>query len=378
MRPSLTLHIVLLFSPFLTYATAIALPRTTHRSLHPPRPFPTALVRTPSTIPAPPNPCLPAAPLLHHPVRHARKALSVDNEDDEDVPAEDEEEEEDDYYAEDDETDEKDDDAENPASAHSDADDNTHAKSHENDEERPATRPAVSNTVRAAASTTSNRPKPRQTPSPGPKNRHASGKKPKSGPFRGVPSGMVDGVNVTHLSYMVFKIIKGNNIRSVVDMPCRNNAPWFSELLHRIDFEIVGFKYYCVDTDRPSQDDLRKLFSDSGAPEFMHIRPEESQQLPNVDLIFSWMGPQQWGVGKTWAFFTGLRQVRPKYLLVTNNLGVSNNEDKNNLLNLRKQPFHVSLLLNLYVTCLITPTNISGFFFFFHGILCFVCVVRKA
>lgn len=160
------------------------------------------------------------------------------------------------------------------------------------------------------------------------------------GEFRGVPGGVIGGTNVTHLSYMVFKIIKKYEITSVLDMPCRNTLHWFPALLHRLDFEIVGFKYYCVDSEAPSQDDIRHLFGDAGQPVFMHVKPEESNQLPKADLYLSWNGPQEWGVRRTWAYFHGLREVRPDYLLVTNNPGATNTNADDKTLNVRKQPFH--------------------------------------
>lgn len=160
--------------------------------------------------------------------------------------------------------------------------------------------------------------------------------------FKGIDKGMIEGTNVTHLSYMVFKLIKSYDVKSVVDMPCRNTHEWFPQLLPRLDFEVPGFRYYCVDSEQHSQDDIRGAFSDAGSPQFLHIRPEEASNLPNADLVFSWDGPQQWGVKRTWAFFTAMREVRPKYIMITNNPGVLNTNDERGLLNLRKQPFHVS------------------------------------
>lgn len=154
-----------------------------------------------------------------------------------------------------------------------------------------------------------------------------------------IPGGESDGTNVTHLTYMLTKMIKTYKIRSVVDMPCRNTLHWFPELLNKLDFEVAGFKYYCVDTHSKSHEDIAHLFGEEGSPEFIHIRPDESRVLPKVDLVFSWDGPQQWGVRATWAFFTGLREMRPKYVMVSNNPGAANSE-RIGLLNLRKQPFH--------------------------------------
>jgi hypothetical protein len=159
--------------------------------------------------------------------------------------------------------------------------------------------------------------------------------------FRGIEGGIVDHANITHLSYMVFKLIKKHRITSVIDMPCRNTLHWFPALLHRLDYEIMNFKYYCVDTENGSLDDIRHLFGDAGSPELMQMIPGESAGLPKTDLIFSWNGPQQWGVGRTWSFFNGIRDLRPKHLMFTNNPGANNDGSARGLLNVRKQPFHV-------------------------------------
>lgn len=150
--------------------------------------------------------------------------------------------------------------------------------------------------------------------------------------------------NVKHVSKMLIKIIKTYNIRSMVDIPCRNSLDFMPELLHKIDFEVPGFKYYCVDTEKDDHEDILHLYSDAGNPEFIHLKPETASSLPKTDLIFLWDGPQDWGVTKFWAFLMHLRKIRPNYVLVTNNPGETNNE-KAGILNLRKQPFHVSFNL---------------------------------
>lgn len=161
--------------------------------------------------------------------------------------------------------------------------------------------------------------------------------------FRGVPGGAVDGTNITQVSLMVYKLVRANEIKTVVDIPCRNNLSWFPKLLERLDFEVVGFKYICVDKGADKDTQMRSLFTDAGSPEFHDIEPEQAAKLPKSDLVLSFNGPQQWGVRKTWSFFRGLRKSRPKYIIVTNNPGQKNN-DKESTLNLRKQPFHVRIV----------------------------------
>lgn len=145
--------------------------------------------------------------------------------------------------------------------------------------------------------------------------------------------------NLTHLSSMLLKIIKTYNIKSVADIPCRNSLEIFPKLLPTLDFEVMGFKYYCVDSEKDTHEDIAHYFGDAGNPEIIHIKPTETSMLPKTDLVFSWDGPQDWGVTKTWTFFANLRIIRPKYLLITNN-PTELNADKPGVLNLRKQPFH--------------------------------------
>lgn len=145
--------------------------------------------------------------------------------------------------------------------------------------------------------------------------------------------------NLTHLSSMLLKIIKTYNVKSVADIPCRNSLQFFPKLLPTLDFEVMGFKYYCVDSEKDSHEDIAHYFGDAGNPEILHIKPTETSMLPKTDLVFSWDGPQDWGVTKTWTFFANLRIIRPKYLLITNN-PTELNADKPGVLNLRKQPFH--------------------------------------
>lgn len=145
--------------------------------------------------------------------------------------------------------------------------------------------------------------------------------------------------NMTHLSNMLLKIIKTYNVKSVADIPCRNSLAFFPKLLPKLDFEVMGFKYYCIDSEKDTHEDIAHFFGDAGNPEIMHLKPTETSMLPKTDLVFSWDGPQDWGVTKTWTFFANLRNVRPKYLLITNN-PTELNADRPGVLNLRKQPFH--------------------------------------
>ena len=158
--------------------------------------------------------------------------------------------------------------------------------------------------------------------------------------FRGVELGLMSETNISRLSYMTFKLLKTYKIKSMVDMPCRKTVRWMPRLLERLDFEIVGFKYYCVAEDADTIRTLKKQFAEHGSPEFLRIAPEEVRFLPKVDLVFTWDGLQEWGIKRSWTFFNGLREARPKYVILSNNPGTANTMSQKRFLNVRKQPFH--------------------------------------
>lgn len=59
--------------------------------------------------------------------------------------------------------------------------------------------------------------------------------------FRGVELGMVNGVNITKVSFMVFRIIKTYNITSLLDVPCTATYQWMPAVLERLDYEVSIF-----------------------------------------------------------------------------------------------------------------------------------------
>jgi len=61
--------------------------------------------------------------------------------------------------------------------------------------------------------------------------------------FRGIQvgsDGMLDGVNVSKVSFMLYRVIKTYGIRSMVDIPCYSNRNWMPKLLERLDYEGNG------------------------------------------------------------------------------------------------------------------------------------------
>lgn len=165
-----------------------------------------------------------------------------------------------------------------------------------------------------------------------------------AGDFRGVDAGVVDGVNVTHLSYMVYKLIKTNAVASLVDMPCRTTVGWMPAVVQRLQFELAtGFKYFCVDADQRSHGDLQRAYAHADGVEFLHFTPAEEGKMPTADMVFSYRGLQRWGVKNSWAFFKTVRESAPRLVLFTNSPGLENLSQTPNVLNVRKAPFHFGL-----------------------------------
>lgn len=163
--------------------------------------------------------------------------------------------------------------------------------------------------------------------------------------YNGNTQGVVNGQNLTQLSLMAYKIAKTEKVFSMAAAPCREVSLWMPEVVRRLELELPGFQFYCVDTAEQagSKDDLKKAFGDvSGG--FLQSAPEEIEQVvpKNLDLVVSWMGMQQWGIRKSWRFIKGLRRSGARMALFSNNPLSGNSDPGSQTINIRKSP----LLLN--------------------------------
>lgn len=159
--------------------------------------------------------------------------------------------------------------------------------------------------------------------------------------YLGSKMGMINGENSTQLSLMVYKIAKSERIFSMAAAPCRAVSSWMPEVVMRLEFELPGFEFYCVDTSKPerSMADLKLAFGDVTGG-FIHTLPEAiDKALPkNIDLVVSWTGMQEWGIRKSWRFIKGLRRSGARMALFSNNPKSSNAGPSEGTLNIRKSP----------------------------------------
>lgn len=158
------------------------------------------------------------------------------------------------------------------------------------------------------------------------------------------------GDNVTQLANMVYKVTKEEGVHTLAAAPCRTTVDWMPGVVERLEFEVPGFKFYCVDTD-PTGDsgedtggprvDLRAAFRGSASVEIIQMPPAETEKAfpEGVQLVVSWMGMQKWGVRKAWRFIKGLRRRGVTAGLFGNNPESGNGEEEDRrTLNVRKSP----------------------------------------
>lgn len=166
-------------------------------------------------------------------------------------------------------------------------------------------------------------------------------RKPDPHGYLGSKIGMLNGENTTQLSLMVYKIAKSEKPFSMAAAPCRTVRSWMPEVVMRLEVELHGFQFYCVDTDEPagSMDELKGAFGElSGG--YLQTEPEAiDKALPkSVELVVSWMGMQSWGVRKSWRFIKGLRRSGARMALFSNNPKSSNAGASDGTINVRKSP----------------------------------------
>jgi len=169
-----------------------------------------------------------------------------------------------------------------------------------------------------------------------------SGEKP-SGIFRGVELGVVDGVNITRLSHMVFRVMKQTNSTSLLDFPCVRNREWMPAFVERMEWEMRGFHFTCGATSKDEARIAKKAFK-SDVDLFVHALADTRTLLPTADLMFSWNGMQHWPLDQSWNLIR-LGRASCKYLLLGSNPHFDNlrlitrhDSIASGKVNLRKQP----------------------------------------
>lgn len=136
-------------------------------------------------------------------------------------------------------------------------------------------------------------------------------------PFRGVPGSAVDAsvallsdvathTNLTRLSYMLYRLVITTGATSLLDVPCTSHAAWMPPLLERLDFEVPGFEYTCMDVSgelpRAAGAVVSRLASATVVLNTSYWAAD-SPPLPRVDLVWSWGGLEGLFLDDAYTFF---------------------------------------------------------------------------
>lgn len=166
--------------------------------------------------------------------------------------------------------------------------------------------------------------------------------------FRGVPGGIKNGENITQLSLMVYKVARAEHVTSMAAVPCYEVKDWIPSVVQRLESEIIGFEFHCVDVmdndedvdgNRARLQELKEFYGDISGLFIQTTADDVSLHLPNeLDMVVSWMGLQKWGMRKGWRFLKGLRRTKAKRLLLSNDSVRNNIQGEQGLLNVRKSP----------------------------------------
>lgn len=166
-------------------------------------------------------------------------------------------------------------------------------------------------------------------------------------PFRGVllteeTRLLFDRDNVTHLSFILYRLIKTHNINSVLDVPCTNSMLWMRDLLQVLEFEVPRFHYKCL-----APDDKRLA---EGVVRYQHLSSAIvlknpypwAATLPRADLALCWYGMGFLPPHQSWGLLKALRNAGVKFVILPNFPEVRHNPGSGSAsgrINVRRAPY---------------------------------------
>lgn len=178
--------------------------------------------------------------------------------------------------------------------------------------------------------------------------------------FRGVPmdpvaveraEAMGNFDNVTHLSYMLYRLIKTHHIRSLLDVPCTRTLHWMPQVLHYLDLEVPGFRYHCVVATKAEREMAEAALGDLASAEYIVSREFWRARLPATDVGLLWnvvgfVSPKQ-----AWGLVQGVRKAGTKYLVLANYPALRNNPatgTSHGRVNIRRAPYRFTESLRVF------------------------------
>lgn len=162
--------------------------------------------------------------------------------------------------------------------------------------------------------------------------------------FRGVQlESQTDAADdIKRLSFMLYRLVKTFKVSSILDVPCIRSLPWLPQLADHLEFEVPGFKYYCILENSEEYHEAKKLVQNVSSLH-LSIRPEYwTYPLPKADLGFLWHSFGYLPPEKAWNLMQALRDLDVKFVVVPNNPLVERNfahAPSHGLVNVRRTPY---------------------------------------
>lgn len=148
--------------------------------------------------------------------------------------------------------------------------------------------------------------------------------------------------NVTHLSFMLYRLIKTHQISSVLDVPCSASTIWIPELLKILEFEVPGFHYRCIVPNDQYLVEGVLRFKDFSSATIVKDVNAWASKLPRADLALVWYGFGYMPPQRAWKLIKALHKSKTKYVVVPNYPDVSHNPgsaSKYGHVNVRRAPY---------------------------------------
>lgn len=150
------------------------------------------------------------------------------------------------------------------------------------------------------------------------------------------------GDDVARLSFMMYRLVKSYNITSVLDVPCRA-LEWIPEMVRHLEYEVPGFKYYCVVETDEEYLSARKMVRNITALRFL-IRPNfwSCHRFPRAELAFAWHAFGHVEHENSWKLLKALQELHTRYVIVPHYPEVrvnSRSPAKHGRVNVRRSPY---------------------------------------
>lgn len=148
--------------------------------------------------------------------------------------------------------------------------------------------------------------------------------------------------NLTHLSFMVYRLIRTHNLSSILDVPCTKSMIWMPEVLVRLEYEVPNFHYRCI---VPNDEYLvEAILRYKGLTSAVVLKDPTfwASKLPKTDIALTWYGVGYLAPRQAWQLLKAIRQSETVYVIIPNHPDMSSNPGSTTMhgrVNVRRSPY---------------------------------------